>query len=276
MFSLITKMPYLPRQDRKTDPWLWRSALVVVVVLALVYGLSFVAPTAFSSASHAVAYPFWKAKQSAESYSFQLRSFFSDKADLIDENRELKQELAGLRGRLSGYTLLREENERLRERLGMLPQEEATLAAVLARPPQVPYDVLIINGGRRAGIEDRDRVLLGDGVLLGEVEEVSARTARVLLFSSARQETPVSVQGDDEAIFTAVGRGGGVFQLELPRSVEIEEGMFLTKAVGPRSFIVAVISEIEVPETGASQRVRAKSPVDIFSVRDVFVVPRDL
>ncbi|MGM0628875.1 MAG: rod shape-determining protein MreC [Patescibacteria group bacterium] len=266
------KMSYLRQHNRKGQNkrglWIFLGSALILLVLVF-----YINPHILSNTAHSVFGPVWRlALNSNDTLSF-YSSFLGSKEELARENKELEEELDLLKSVFMDKEIIKKENKELRESLNMKPREDAVLASVLAGPPRVPYDVLIINGGKDMGFSSGDKVLFGEVVLLGEIDEVYGSTSRVTLYSSPGMESDVHLD-DGEGTVTAYGRGGGKFNLELSRNSEVNKGAYLLKT-GDRLFLLGEVVDVTLPETGAVKLAIARVPVNIFSLRKVFVLPSD-
>ena len=103
------------------------------------------------------------------------------------------------------------------------------LAAVLERPPLIPYDELIIDIGLDHNLSTTSRVYAADNVVIGRIAEVYRTTSKVILYSSSGQKLEVQI-GGNHVPATATGRGGGQYVSELPRGVTVAEGDYVNTA----------------------------------------------
>jgi len=150
---------------------------------------------------------------------------------------------------------------RLGDSLEVLPGEYF----VLARPPQTPYDTLVIDGPVPIG----EVVKMREGPLLGIVSDSFAKQAKVKLFSSPGEETEAVLERTDTPV-KLIGQGFGNFLIQVPREIEVVVG---DKILSPdrNKNLLAVVGSVEVNATDAFKKVRAKSPINLFSVRKVSV-----
>lgn len=266
------KMSYLQQHNKKSGAKKSFGIFFGIILLLLVLTF-YINPQFFSSSTHFIFGPVWRSALNVSGTLSSYSSFLSDKNDLIQEKEELEEKLRRLKMISSEKDLLEEENKDLREALNMKPHEDATLVSVLAGPPNVPYDVLIISGGKNMGFSPGDKVLFGDAFLLGEVDEVYKKTSRVNLYSSPGMKTDVYLDSGEDTV-TAYGRGGGKFNLELDRDSEISEGAYLLK-MEERLFMLGEVIDVTLPETGAIKIATARVPINIFSIKSVFVLPSD-
>ncbi|MDO8569224.1 MAG: rod shape-determining protein MreC [bacterium] len=159
----------------------------------------------------------------------------------------------------------------LLELVGRKQKTNMVAASVLTRPPQTPYDVIIIDAGSNESITIGSEVSLPEGSILGVVSQVFPKSAKVKLFSASGEETNAVLERNNVPV-TLIGRGGGNFRLALPRDIAIEKGdRILSSDITSRH--LATVGEISVEATDSFKEVLAKSPTNIFILRFVFVTP---
>lgn len=147
---------------------------------------------------------------------------FKSTGELIAENEKLREDLQRSEVLMLDRNQLYEENLNLKERLGRMSQPNVVLASVLVRPPETPYDALIIDIGEDADVSVGDRVSAGGSLLIGKVQEVYAKTARVLLYSSPGDEHQGLLRGTIP--ITVEGQGGGSLRAKVPYDAQVVEG----------------------------------------------------
>jgi len=145
------------------------------------------------------------------------------------------------------------------------------VASVLTRPPQTPYDVIVIDAGLNESITIGSEVSLPEGPILGVVSEVFSKSAKVKLFSASGEETNAVLERNNVPVIL-IGIGGGNFRLALPRDIAIEKGdRILSSDIASRP--LATVADVSVRPTDSFKEVLAKSPTNIFALRFVFVAP---
>ncbi len=102
-------------------------------------------------------------------------------------------------------------------------RKDEVLASVLVRPPQSPYDALVVNVGSADGVTLGDQVYAFRGFPIGEVVDVKEHRTTVKLLSAPGSKIDVLI-GTTTMAFTAEGKGGGNFFLKLPKVTEIHKG----------------------------------------------------
>jgi cell shape-determining protein MreC len=263
--------------------------LIFVMILVQIFFPHFL-PSIFTS----IFKPFWTARISVTAGSLDSRD------TLILENEDLKRKIQEYEVRLSTISSIEEENVLLKEIFGRPEQKNAMstssrsiststenveekydysfvrqrangriLSAVLIRPPFTGYDEYIIDIGKDFGVNVNDKVYAPGDVLIGRVVDVLSDTAKVVLHSSPGQKYEVTV-GDNKDIATAVGRGGGQYEVVMSRDAVVKDGDFvLAPSVSDKPFgvVTAVLSDPAEP----FETVLFASTVSIYNIRWVMV-----
>lgn len=197
---------------------LLRIALVALVVL--IVGL--IMPKAFSLVSATVMYPIHVTNVWLEESSSLIPTFFRSRADLQAEIEGLQNELA-VAGRIDvTQQRLLEENNRLRHLFGSA-EVTRILASIVARPSELPYDVLQVDRGSEHGVEIGAPVFVGSDVVVGLVVHVAPQYSFVELFTTPGFEATAFVSGPN-VIATLEGFGGGVARVRVPQGVSMQVG----------------------------------------------------
>lgn len=137
----------------------------------------------------------------------------------------LRAQLAGLNARLADRDALYQENLKLKALLRRAAGRSATLAAILQRPPGVPYDTLVVDAGRNQGVLAGSLVSLGGSALVGSVTEVYADSARVTLYSAAGLvHEGLLLAGGKQVPVSVAGQGGGSMRAEVPAGTAAKAG----------------------------------------------------
>lgn len=204
-----------------------------------------------------------------------LGAYFSLKSSLYKENEKLKEELAARNGARSDYEVLERENESLKKIIWRLPEErKLVLSAILSKPNRSPYDTLLIDIGSGAGLKAGDVVYAHGDVPIGRIAEAGTSTSKVVLFSSPGENTEVAApayQKEGEGIFWEItGRGGGDFEMILPRDFALNKGDTLSLPglrARPLAEAVTILSDPRSPWKTAL----LQSPVNISELKFVQV-----
>lgn len=215
--------------------------------------------------------PVWQGENAISRRLNFTVNFMRSKADLVKENHELRERIESYDLLLISCRLLSDSKNSLLSSLGRTAVSGGISAAVLAHPPKTPYDTLIIGAGESDGISVERAVALPEGPKIGTVFEVFGRESKVLLYSAPGRETMAVLERHNVPV-ALIGRGGGNFEIHLPRDVEIEMG---DKIVSPDldAVLLGVVGDVEVEPTDAFKRVLVSGPANIHTLRFVTVLP---
>ncbi|KKQ83059.1 MAG: Cell shape-determining protein MreC [Parcubacteria group bacterium GW2011_GWB1_38_8] len=220
-----------------------------IVVLVTIFILTGVLLSFFDSIIISAISPIWKSENSIVRSLRNGISFFNSKKSLIEENAFLKEKLSSLEAETSSLSRQCVQESALLELMGRRQDPSTIAAAILTRPPQTPYDVIIIDVGSNESIRIGSEVSLPEGPVLGVV-------------SLERNNIPVVL----------TGLGGGNFKLIIPRDIEINIGdRVLSSDITSR--LLAIIEEISSKPTDSFKEILARSPANIFTLRFVSVTP---
>lgn len=215
--------------------------------------------------------PLWKTENAVVRTLSKSADFFRSRQALIDENVVLKEKVLSLELEISSARAAAGQRELLFSLFGRREEGAGIIASVLVRPPQSPYDSLIVDAGSRDGISLEARVNLPEGPELGIVSEVFSRQSRVKLFTSDGEETAAVLERHGVPV-TLIGIGGGNFRIVVPRETQVEIGDRILSA-NISSNLLAVVGNVSLKPTDFFKEVLAKSPANIFTVRFVEILP---
>lgn len=258
------------RLDKKTQRKKFLNiALCVFVLLFLIYFRSGIFRT-FSYFSHGVFKPVIVLGNSIGEKFSTAGAFFDSKQALVQENETLKLKLDETLGDMSNYTALEDENNKLKDMLGrMTTPNNFILSAILAKPNQSPYDTLIIDAGTNEGVTAGKTVFAYGNIPIGRVDTVYADSSNVVLYSSPGEKTDAVVVGQD-AFMQLVGRGGGNFEMILPRGFSIAPGATV-QLPGLNPYVLGTVQTILSDPRDAFQKALLISPVNVMELKFVEV-----
>ncbi|MEO5635144.1 MAG: rod shape-determining protein MreC [Candidatus Paceibacterota bacterium] len=215
-------MSYLQdKKDKRKKFYYIFSFLVILFVLFYFRNGVF---KNLSYLSHTVSHPFLVAGNNIGEKFGSIGSFFASKSKLTKENQDLKSKLSDAEAQMVNYSSLLAENTKLRDTLGRKDEkQDFILSAILAKPNQSPYDTLIIDGGTNKVIKTGQAVFASGNVPIGKISDVFSDSSKVILFSNSGEKTQVVLSGKD-VFLDLVGRGGGNFEMIIPRDLSLVKG----------------------------------------------------
>lgn len=193
------------------ESWSWGKGFLVVAFCVLVLRLAL--PGVFWK----LAAPLFGGADAGTQMLSTVFGSFTDKVDLVARNQALHEE----------NTALRNENLVLTTRLaeaGLFEDDAGAIARVVARPPQSPYDTLVVALDAGSGVFAGMEAFAPGGIPVGVVEQVLGSFASVELFSAPGRVTEGWV-GDTNLPITLRGAGGGTFRATAARAEELREGV---------------------------------------------------
>lgn len=254
-----------------------KKLVVLGIIGALVFVLFFtIGSRPLLSTGYRVAEPFWQLRnRGLDQVEAVTDLAFRSKKDLLSEVAELRDARIVDEVRLLRAGLLEKENTELRQALGNVwPEESWLVAGVLVRPPSTPYDVVVLDVGSEDGVVVQQLVFSRTGVILGVVQEVVKKQSFVTLFSTPGMNTQVVIAGQGVAV-TAEGKGGGVYELHVPRDVVIAEGDAVVLP-GRQTEVLGEIQKIIFDPRDPFQTAFVSAPINFYQERLVYVSDRTL
>lgn len=217
----------------------------------------------------------------------KMSAYFALKSSLDKENVDLRFQIDKDKADRANYDSVVAENLELKEILGRkVEQADMTLAAILAKPNQSSYDTLLIDQGEENGIKLGNRVFASGNIPIGYIAEIYPKTAKVVLFSNSGETTQVVIMKKPEiaadgsllsgtstsanVFLEIVGRGGGNFEMILPRDFKLSKG---DQAVLPgiKPYLVGVVETTISDARDSFQKALLVAPVNIQGLKFVEV-----
>ncbi len=229
-------MIYRPHKNRKNTP---NFRVVIVLVVALCLGfIPFIRNLVITAYAHSAWFVREFTVHTLEKVAYPWRE---DKSNTEDEPRQ-EVESAEL-------SLLRKENEDLKELLGRKPTGAAVLSRVLLKPPQAPYDELVLDVGQDEGVADGAELYDKSGAIVGVVTSAADSFSRARLFTSPGETIEAELLSSG-IVLPLLGYGDGTFKVEVPRGFAVSVGDVFVLP-GLKSHPLASVASIE-EETGGS------------------------
>jgi len=143
------------------------------------------------------------------------------------------------------------------------------LTAVLVRPPLAPYDEMIIDAGADQGIAVGAKVYAPGNILIGTTTDVLGETSKVTLLSSSGLTYPVIIGGSHISA-TAIGRGGGQYEAQVPQATVIAVGDLVSDSSLSDGTFGKVTAILNNP-TDPFETVLFSVPINIYQLSFVLV-----
>jgi cell shape-determining protein MreC len=257
------KTSYLPRNRQKfsyTKPILILAIIFIVgaFIFSLVDGLVI---RLFA--------PVWRSENVVTRAMSGSVNYFRSRQALFEENQALKDKLALKELELEAKPLASNSDSTFDELVVTRDALGGILSGVLVRPPQTPYDILIVDAGENKGVFGDSRVYLKEGVLIGTVTEVLPTSAKVTLYSANGVKTNAVLERHNVPVVLE-GVGAGNFKIALPRETQVEKGDRIL-ASDLSSELVGIVEDVKLEPTDSFKEVLVRTPVNIFGIRLVLI-----
>ena len=215
--------------------------------------------------------PIWSVRNSINYFLSDNIKLLNSKINLIDENSLLKEQIKSYEKEQALFSLLKKENEDLKNILGRkISGRNVLLSAVLSKPYLSPYDTLVIDTGLFDGVSVDDKVLADGNTYIGYVSEVYDNFSKVVLYSSPGEKVKVLI-GNSNIEKDATGLGGGNFEVQIPREIDIKEGdPIVIPSISANVF--GVVEKIEFKESDSFQNIIFKNPINIGELKFIEVL----
>ena len=202
-----------------------------------------------------------------------------DIAGLRYENQVLREQNLRLSLELMELREARLENIRLHGLLDFKNREvdaEGFLAGrVIARDADRVANTILVDVGRKDGVQDRMPVVTADG-LVGRVLEAHDGTAVVQLLLDRNCRVSAVVQQSVRAQGVVVCENGTFYLKYVPVRVDIqEEDIVVSSGLGgvfPKGLLVGKVSELGEEESGLFREVILEAGVNFANLEEVFVL----
>ena len=259
------KMNYLPKNNK------YSSQSKKIIFLTGVFLLSALFFSLFDNFIIKLISPIWKAENYFSRSIGRIGESIKTRRFLARENLDLREKVASLEIEIRALRLLVESDQKLFEMLGRTKEGGGIMTSVLTHPPQSPYDLVVIDAGENNGIISGDLAYLPEGPILGRVIDVNSSFSKIKFFTSAGEKTDAVLERNNLPVVLE-GMGAGNFRIEVPRDVEVNLGDRIISS-DIRGSLMAVVGDVLVEPTASFKEVIAISPVNIFTLRYIKIVP---
>jgi cell shape-determining protein MreC len=263
-------MIYPPRDSIRRRKKRWMITSILLGFLVIVVILNFFAPQIISPLTHAAGLPVLRTRIMAIGGASELIDVLHSKRTLLQENRELRQKMLLMSALEIERNALKSENEQIKAMLGRSTSTiPVILAQILSKPGYSPYDTLILDVGEQDGVKVGDLVLVENTLVVGEIMTVQGHSSNALLYSSPEHKTEVFI-GQRAVQATAVGKGGGNFEVRVPRNTEFQKGDEVRLSHFP-DIVFGSVTDINGATADTFERVLFRSLIDVSDVRFVTI-----
>jgi cell shape-determining protein MreC len=246
-----------------------KVALIVVILFVVFYFRTGIL-NILSSATHFVFRPVLVLGENIGNGFSNIRLILHNRKTLLIENENLKSQISESEADRANYASVVDENNKMKEILGRKGEnQDFVLASILSKPNKSPYDTFVVDIGANSGVVVGEKVFALGNIPVGKIAEVYGDSSKIILYSSPGEKMDVIVSLRDVTM-QLVGRGGGNFEMILPRDFVIEKGAEVVLP-GFTSQVVGVVQTILSDPRDSYQKALLSSPVNIFQLKFVEV-----
>lgn len=265
--------------DKKIKKKKFLSVILFVFICLVLFYFRLGIWNSLSLFSHIVFRPVLAVGNSIGNKLGSVGSYFVSKKTLYLENENLKLELDKSKAMMTNYDSILAENMNFKEILGRKDETRPNgssgretvmiLSAILSKPNQSLYDTLIIDIGINQGLQIGDIVFALGNVPIGRISNTYANSSKVILFSNSGETTQVVV-GEKNIFMELKGRGGGNFEMIIPRDFTLQKGdQVVLPGIFP--YVVGIVETIISDPRDPFIKALLTSPVNIQELKFVEV-----
>ena len=224
-----------------------RKKIQIIVIGGIIFSLLFfLVPKLVSGVVYIAWRPFDIVRVWVTESSDSLPQYLRDRSTLVEELQSLKAAAVVDLGNENTISKLQFENDQLRALVGEVPKERL-LARVIARPNELPYDMLMLDRGTENGVTLHSPVFLGRDQLIGVVSDVRSKTSLVSLVTTSGFVSTAYVIGPNIYTF-AEGMGGGILRVRIPQGIPLNvDDLVILPAVSVTGVFGSVTEVITSP-----------------------------
>lgn len=210
------------------------------------------------------------------------QNFYSSwlkKRDLLAENGALQSQLAALAIDTAKLKALEEENSLLKKEMNFVDENKFKYVAakIITGVSDPLSQSVIINRGRKDGLEKGLAVIADNGILVGKVGEVQDDYSKVILLSDNKSQVAATIQNLDHTVGLVEGQYGLSFSMtNIPQNQEIKDGdLVVTSGLEgkiPKNLLIAKVESVQAVESEIFKTAILQPIISLDSLSDVAVI----
>ncbi len=207
----------------------------------------------------------------------RVTSYFSTMDGLIEENLQLRKDVATLSHERERLLQLGAERNRLRELIGLKEDSfhEFLPCEVIARSLDRSHNFVIVDRGSDDGVHI-GMAVVGYKGLVGRVKQVFSHSSNVLLLSN-KAVSVSCINRRSRVVGLLEWDRENLFRLDyVGKEEDVQRGdTLVTSGLGrlfPKGFLVATVLQVTNEKGGLSKKVRAISMSDLNKLEELFII----
>lgn len=216
---------------------------------------------------------------------YQIGNFFKETSDaivsykdILEENRNLKNEQVKYDILVAYNKELSEENMRLREILKMKEEKGLNIkvAKINFRNPNNIYERFYIDLGKKDGIKKNYIVLAGEN-LVGKIGKVYDNYSIVDMITAENYTVSSSTENGALGILRGSNEGDGTLYFEantFDENIEVGEKIYTSgiSEIYPKNIYIGKISEVVENGVEVLKSIKVKSDIDVINLAEVLIL----
>ncbi|MFH1173478.1 MAG: rod shape-determining protein MreC [bacterium] len=202
------------------------------------------------------------------------------KSDLIDLNRDLKEQVVSLTLKLTDLQIYEQENKELVKQLDFLDRQSdyrTVTARIVGRSPDYADHVLIINRGSKDGLAAGYPVIAEEGIIIGKILSADRDQSQVMLLTDSHSKTAATILNQDRTIGLVNGQYGLSLKMELiPQNEEVKiNDLVITSGLEesiPKGLLIGKIDHLTTQPNDVFQSALLNLLVDYNKVNIISVI----
>jgi len=269
---------------KKSKIIIHRKSIQVLVIILFFGVFLFIQPFSFFQGIREILWmgtaPFMHVAHKIGSGLSHTAQIFSSIGDVRDENEYLRQKIIELESFEAQHIDSQRENNVLREALDLLPRDMYTLetSAVIGHDPSGTHKWIVINKGKKHGLEKGMPVIVRGGILVGSLEEVFYTTSQVKLITHPESAINAHVASTHAKGLVRGRYGLGILMDRILQTESVQVGeSVVTSEIGelfPPGLYIGKVQEIRRSEDNLFQQAVLVSPVDLTDLLFISVIKK--
>lgn len=245
------------------------KTIAIVSIFVVLSALAFFFNSGMRSIFTTIAKPIWSMRDMATGSFGNIYDFFSLQKNLVMQNVNLKEQVDLLNLKVIDHDTILKENQDLKAMFGRNSNTERLLSRVLSKPPQSPYDTLVIDVGSGDGVKMGSKVYTSENIIIGMITSVTPHTSLVELFSTGDKKTEVVLERTG-ASYEIVGSGGANLSIQTPKDSDILWGdVFVYPGLTPS--VIGTVYYIDTNSQSSFKKIFLRIPGNVFQSKWLFV-----
>ncbi|MFA6526525.1 MAG: rod shape-determining protein MreC [Candidatus Buchananbacteria bacterium] len=208
-----------------------------------------------------------------------IYSSWVKKRDLIAENEKLRAQLVSLAIDTAKFKALEDENDLLKKEMNFVEENKFKFVAakIISGVSDPLSQSVIINRGKKDGIEIGLAVIADSGIMVGKVVEAKDDYSKVLLLSDNKSRVAATIQNLDHTVGLVEGQYGLSFSMtNIPQNQEIKDGdLVVTSGLEgkiPKNLLIAKVESVRSVESEIFKTAILKPIISLNSLSDIAVI----